>query len=707
MTSRRAGRSRGWRARRLVASAILVAAPAVVVPSTSSATPLRTSSAAESAREAYVAGDYSFCQKPESPLADSTRDLCPLASDLPDCKALVDACAKAAPEAKKPKAPPFEFPPLTIPDFLVGLGKVVLVLLVLGVVGLVAWPIYKAVRARRKDDEVRDAEAGASATIVELPPEAVHDDTTSPPALLARADELLRTGANEAALALYMAASLRALDRKGLVRLSRDLTNGEYVRAVRDADAKAALRDVVNEFDRVHFGRTAPGAEAMAKAASRATFLVRTVAPAVTAMALVLGLGACSSGGSGERTFANEKSAGGSALAMEMLRRIGANVEWLPTSLATLPYDADGVPSKFTVVVDASRVRPEEETIDAMTRWVKAGGKLVMMGSVSRWPAEMKAHYALGASRDVTVFDPDYDWEDDATDDDDADTSSEDALPPEPSELQGEDGDDESSVGDGVDAPPVTPPTKSSTLPRASTPSSPSVDVRVLDSDAVRFDGRHVTAAFFRGDRTVYAGVRTLGKGTVLGIAGHDLFTNVSVLRADNAKGLALLFGRMGRDFRVARAEDAFAPPQSPVGSLLRAGLGPALLHGLVAASILFVAVGARLTRAKPSAPPVRRAFAEHVHATGAFYAKANLAGYALSSYAKFADERLRSRMPKSAADVPHFLAMRSGTDVARCRELWERAESAKNAQYARGDELATLRELSLLYEAAVANDAT
>ena len=72
----------------------------------------------------------------------------------------------------------------------------------------------------------------------------------------------------------------------------------------------------------------------------------------------------------------------------------------------------------------------------------------------------------------------------------------------------------------------------------------------------------------------------------------------------------------------------------------------------LVATLVLFFAVGVRLARPKPAAPPRRRAFAEHVEAVGALYARTRSAPHALAAYARFADERLRARMPRGTSDV-------------------------------------------------------
>jgi len=158
-------------------------------------------------------------------------------------------------------------------------------------------------------------------------------------------------------------------------------------------------------------------------------------------------------------------------------------------------------------------------------------------------------------------------------------------------------------------------------------------------------------------------------------------------------------------EMRFAGEEDGVSPPSTPLAALLRAGLGLALGHAVAFALVLFVAVGTRLARPRPVSPPRRRAFAEHVEAVGALYARARSAPHALAAYARFADERVRARMPRGSGDVATFLASRAKMPVDVCQRLWARAMQAKTGTVVLGDELGVLRELSALYSAAMAQD--
>ena len=129
--------------------------------------------------------------------------------------------------------------------------------------------------------------------------------------------------------------------------------------------------------------------------------------------------------------------------------------------------------------------------------------------------------------------------------------------------------------------------------------------------------------------------------------------------------------------------------------------------HALVASMVLFLAFGARHARPKPEPEPTRRAFAEHVEATGAFYARAPQPSHALASFARFAEDRIRHALPRGTTDVASFLAARSGRSKDECEALWERASNASVDDAPKGDELRTLTDLRAVVTAALKRDRT
>jgi hypothetical protein len=204
----------------------------------------------------------------------------------------------------------------------------------------------------------------------------------------------------------------------------------------------------------------------------------------------------------------------------------------------------------------------------------------------------------------------------------------------------------------------------------------------------------------------------------VLGVANDDLFTNAGVLPPRNAAALVTLVRAVSHDprrqvtsrpdgtttlgeLRVARAEDGIPPPANPFAALLAAGLAKGAWHALAATALLFLALGTRQARARPPARQARRAFAEHVEATGAFYSRARATSHALGAYGRYAEARLSELLPRGT-DKAAFLSARSGVALPRVTEVYARATSIKAGDEPRGDELELLEELRRILEACV-----
>lgn len=268
------------------------------------------------------------------------------------------------------------------------------------------------------------------------------------------------------------------------------------------------------------------------------------------------------------------------------------------------------------VLFDASRTPLDEDSEPRLIRWIKSGGTLVLVGSPHRWPKAIAARYVASTSSEVTVT---------FTEDDEEQRY--------PAHIARHGGFD---WGTG--------------FPLART-----------------------------ADEVTWAATRELGGGRVVAMADVDLITNVGLARPDNAAALVAIMSLVDKPtLRIARPEDGTTPPSNPFTALVRAGLGLGLGHALVATLLLFVAFGARRTRPAPSVPPRRRAFVEHVEATGALWSRTRLAAHALRSYGRWVEEQLRGHPP--VAD-----------DRAA---LLERARDARSDEPARGDELKTMKAL-------------
>lgn len=608
---------------------------------------------------------YPFCRDPRLPLSHEAKELCDHASAIPDCAGFAAECAKTT----TPPTPPSSSSPswrwnwphaLSVPGFLGTLAQVLVWALVAALVIAILVPIVRAIARIKRDEKPAKPEERrlpeAEEPAIELP------TTTDEELLIARALELARAGQYAAALQVYLLASLRALDKRGAVRIARDRTNGEYVRACTDPAAKPVLRDIVREVDKVQFGGEPATADAVTRAAQRAVAIVRAMPLAMLVVALACVLG-CGGGSKSVKVPREGDDPAGAELFREVLRRQGVDVGTLQTALASLQLPKPGARDP-AVVVDLTKTDLDDDTREHLVEWVEAGGVLVLAGNAFEWPKQFGGSTAFSVSTPHKI------------------TARRLLARSQPASPDEEDDEEESAIYARTNEHGV-----------------------LAAGTGLAFSGTTERSAWF-DDGTLYAAVVTHGKGVVLGIASDELMTNAGLARPGNAAVMVSIFSAADRlEMRIADPEDGVAPPTTPIAALLRAGLGVGLGHGLVAVLVLFFAAGTRIARPRPSPPPRRRAFAEHVEAVGTLYARTRNAPHALAAFSRFADERLRARMPRSGGDVAAFLASRARMPLDVCQRLWARAVQAKAGAPPLGDELTVLRELSAVYSAAMAQD--
>jgi len=608
---------------------------------------------------------YPFCHAPHEPLSSRAIDLCPHASAIPDCAGFAAACAKAA-AAKPPSLPPWWMGWLSLPPFIGLVAQVTVWVVIAALVIAILAPIARGLMRLRRQDEPgakEDIEPARAPALLELEEAMTLADEEQ---LLARADQLTARGELQAALQLYLAASLRALDKRGAVRLAKDRTNGEYVRGCSDPSAKPALREIVREVDRVQFGGEDATQDAVGRAAHRAVAIVRALPVAMMLLVIMVCSLGCSGASVPKPRVAGDDPAG-DELVRDVLTRQAITVGSLETALSSMPLPHPGERTA-AVIVDMDRTVIDDETREHLAAWVEEGGVLVLAGFPPSWlkdygagRASSSGPHKLTARRLLAR-----------------------AVAP----GSGEENDDEEDA------------TEESAIY-----SRTEEHGEVISGDGLKLGGPSERIAWF-DDGTTYAAVLTRGRGFVLGIVTNELLTNAGLARPGNAALLVAILASTSRtEMRFADADDGVSPPSTPIAAMLRAGLGMGLGHALVFTLVLFLAVGTRLSRPRPAAPPRRRAFAEHVEAVGALYARARSAPHALTAYARFADERLRARMPRGSSDIAAFLASRARMPLDACQRLWARAMQAKAGAPPIGDELAVLRELGAVYAAAMAQD--
>ncbi|MEO7096450.1 MAG: DUF4350 domain-containing protein, partial [Polyangiales bacterium] len=350
----------------------------------------------------------------------------------------------------------------------------------------------------------------------------------------------------------------------------------------------------------------------------------------------------------------------GDDLLLGLLPAQGITVSRQRGSLATLPLPAPGVKAP-ALLVDLERVALDEETTAHLMHWVEAGGVLMLAGSP--WPKEIDATPRFASTTQLVVPRLDVDM----LEKDDLESWTEDEPLAAERAMKGK----------------IARPAALSW--KGATPLAQLGDEESAATEAT------------------YAAMKLVGKGRIVLLASDDLLTNAALARPGNPGALMAILWHLHRtELRIARPEEGSSPASGPFAALSRAGLGLGLVHALVATALLFLAVGVRLVRATPTTPPVRRAFTEHVAATGALYARSRSAPHALASYARWVDERVRARMPRGTTDPATWLAQRSKTDPDEAQRIWNAAMSAKTDQEPAGDELVVLKKLSTLYSAAL-----
>ena len=657
---------------------------------------------------AFAEAAAPFCSNPPKPLKDDQRSLCGYASHLPNCTAFQEAC-------KQPVAAP---PDLSWLAPLAIVARFVLYALAGVLVIGVFYIIFVAIRKVINDRTPSETPAKSGVKVVPLVEDAAAPaplPTDGAAALLARADALLARGEPALALSHYLAASLRSLDEKGFLRIARSQTNGEYLRAIRDSEFRGAVAPIVRAVDRAEFGSVAASAEEVAAFGAAARALVMSPRRAVAApspfaaalpvAALALVLLGC--GGENKK----QGSPSGSEYFQSLTSRQGLTVTPLTHPLATLPdpRSKDAV----AVMLNADETPLDDETDHALTAWVANGGHLLLSGHSSSWPKELAKAMAASKTSALEVAAEAL-----------AKTVAKKIPPPKTSEvpppdallLDGRDVRLATGIADDEEEYAEEDADEDESALESREPAEEAPRIRGFTAYSYSSD-RPGMPLVRRGDGKVAASLVSVGTGTVVTLDEADLFTNAALAYPRNPTiALTLLRVAAGkgtpsvaadgivrystyRTIERARRHDGRQGASDPLSALLAAGLRLPLIHAAIFAAILFFAYGRRMGRAEPDRLDSRRAFAEHVEANGLLWAKRKFGPLALATWARFAEERLRARMPKSATDPAHYLALETGQDPTFITEIWKRATEQSPTERARGDEIAILKTLAPLLD--------
>ncbi len=581
--------------------------------------------------------DPAFCRKTTVPVPDELQKYCTLAGELPNCKGLASACTTTlAPKASLPT-----------PSWVGTVAKAgIVVFLVLIVVALVL-VIVRSLRRVQRDEVLAETNVTTSASLPDglSPTHALLPALDDPEAILHLADARAHAGEFSLALGLYLSAALKSLDHRGAIALSKDRTNGEYVRECKEEAAHRDLSLLVREVDKVHFGGSAPTRDQLSVARGYAASLLRVAMLALASLAFAAGCTDSSSGSSAPRNSLTDPL--GHELARAALGHKGFTVEsW------NKPLDRLGKPAPDDpwIIVDVERFELGDESRKHVVAWVEAGGRIALFGGVADWPKE----FGCTPGR----------------------------IPPD-RKLE------------FVTAAAVAKRGDPFTVARLTNGKAAGAHPSLVASLSGVTLGRY-------SDGSPYALSLRLGKGHLIAVASEESLTNIGL----QDPGVLTAFVSIADHFdgnRIAflKKRAAESAGNGPVGAMMKAGFGSALLHALIASLLLFVAVGYRLT-SPPAAPrDRRRAFVEHIRAVAGLYQRTRSTRHALSAFRRFAEERLRQRMPHWEQDVASYISSRSGEPRDYCASVWEYARAADASQPRQATDLEYLRALIRLYRSA------
>ncbi len=463
--------------------------------------------------------------------------------------------------------------------------------------------------------------------------------------LLDRAHAHARAGRIEAALNDVHAALLRYLEARALLRLHRSKTNGDHVRALAaHPQLQGVLREVVNDLERVQFGKNPASSDKVVGLLGQVTHLIGPALWCLLIAASSVALCACKEVPAGRGATDNwgvtaDTSAAGFSVLAELLSAQEREVKNHVGGFEKIDDTVD------TLVVYDSTDLNDEDWAD-LEKWAAQGHHLVIAGEHSG------ARY-FGVGLD----------------------GPECARPP---VLTAEYG------GPKRAEPPIYghPATLTLTAP-----------VSTLELE-------EATATPITCDNAPLVAQRQLEQGDVTFLANADLFANASMAAANNAPIMLGLLGEHGT-VKFAGAM-AGAGTESPYEALADARLAPLLWQGLLVLLIFYFGRGAAFRPARDPEQDRRQEFIRHIHALGRAYSRGKAASHALRSYAAWALDRLKERVRPgtrmSLVELAESVAKRTGRPQNEVLEvLAEAATSKGNQSAARERDLSTLRQLEKL----------
>ena len=616
---------------------------------------------------------FPFCKNAKYPLTTEEHKWCALLSkDDTRCPELAKACGLGATakfegtkEARRRDARPWQAPVSPL-----GIRIILWALLAAGVGFIIYQIIQHAIaqgpidrdRPRDEPEAVVDHAAAAAARQIE----------TDVERLLASARAAAAAGDFRRAIDDAYAALLRKLEGNGVVRVEPHQTNGDHVRDVgRKLPAmRPRMQAVVETVEGVQFGGEPPEETRYRSVLTGVLSLLGERIAGVLPLLITIATLGLLAGGCGLDRDQWDRSPSGRAGVVDLLARYGFDARE-----RLLPLTKVDATVAELVILPAATV--EQDDWAALGDWAAQGGTLIIAGGERELPDWIGVKVVEDKASPTSATTPKH------------------AAPPPMSSL--------ALAPDRLEVPEEL----GNRLPRlaASVPSGHQV---IVAASAMSEPDEVAPAPILVRGKSVYALERSYdGGGGAIVLADDRLFTNASLLVGDNARLMVELVRTGGRRVEIA-GELTGLVSTSPLTSVQRGRLAPALLQLSLLVLLFFVYKGAHFGRPVDPVLSRRRAFSEHARAIGLQYARGRAARHALSVYGGYALERMRERLRLSSGKglgaVADEVAARSGRPLGEVmRVLLEAkpvdapAQTGSGARAAAANDLATIREIATL----------
>jgi len=584
-----------------------------------------------------------FCRRERYPLTPDERSWCLVTSGArgsAECPGFARACGSGQTASTASRG---ESRTLSLPEAPFFLR--VLLWSLLAVAALVA--LYRLIRHVLAVRESMVPAGAKEARLARKGEAATPAAETDVERLLARARIAAARKDLRAAVDDVYAALLRRLEGAGLIRVEAHRTNGDHLREVsRKLPAmREPMQAVVVEVERFQFAGVEPTEAGYRTLHDRVAGMISGRLAAWWVAILGAGLATVLVGCHLERGTQGGAPSGRAAV-LALLEEYGFDARERLASLTDLDQRVDQV-----VLLPHAEI--EDAHWNDLALWAAIGGRLLIAGGdrVTPWwvPGEIRRDPSEGSTRLA---------------------------------VEG------SRAARLADVHAFVPPGRQVRRPAAG------------DAATQGDPGPERAEAILSRGRSTYAVEQRHGAGQIVVFADDGLFTNASLLVADNARLLTEILREGGPTVEFIGAFTGSVSP-NPMASVQRSRLAPAMLQLALVIVIFLLCKGAHFGKPRDPTTNRRRAFAEHVRAVGSKYARGRASRHALEVYGAYALERMRARLHLAEggglSSLAEAVAARTGRPLGEVMRLLLECRPEDSDPPGTKEDLVQLRQVSML----------